>query len=79
MIMRGDLDRRATRDEATTRALGLMDLRGRPVLVGEVALAIGSLWSLEDAETLLEQLATTGAVRRAADSPITYEKCKVAV
>lgn len=71
--MRGDLDRKATRDEATERALELLSQRARPTLIGEVAVAIGHLWTLEETEALLEQLAREGRVKRVDDSLIRYE------
>lgn len=72
--MRGDLDRKATRDEARERALAFLHKRGRPSLIGEVAVAIGHLWTLEEAEALLEQLAREGLVKRLQDSLIRYEE-----
>jgi hypothetical protein len=48
-------------------------------LIGEVALAIGHLWTLEDAEELLEQLLSEKLVRRIGDSPIRYQEIKTAV
>lgn len=79
MHMRGDLDRKATRDEARERALELLHNRGRPTLIGEVAMAIGHLWTLEETEALLEQLAREGLVKRVSDPLIRYERIRAAV
>jgi hypothetical protein len=77
--MRGDLDRKATREEAEARALELLTKQRRPVLIGEVAVAIGHLWTLEDAEALLEQLARKGRVQKVPGSLIRYEMPKATV
>jgi hypothetical protein len=77
--MRGDLDRKATRDEAKARALKLLHERNRPTLIGEVAVAIGPLWTLEEAEALLEQLAKEGLVKRVQGSLIRYEETRLVV
>lgn len=71
--MRGDLDRKATREEARERALELLRKQSRPTLIGEVALAIGHLWTLEEAEGLLEQLVSEGIVTRTSDAAVRYE------
>jgi len=75
--MRGDLDRKATREEATERALGLLRGRGKPSLIGEVAVAIGALWTLEETEALLEQLVHEQLARRVEDEKLVrYEGAK---
>lgn len=77
--MRGDLDRKATRDEARTRTLEFLHKRSGPTLIGEVALAIGHLWTLEDAESLLEQLLREKLIRKVSDLPTRYQEIKRAV
>lgn len=79
MGMRGDLDRKATRDEAKERALALLHKKGRPALIGEVAVAIGALWTLEETEALLDQLAKEGLVKRVQDALIQYEEASALV
>lgn len=55
---------KASRDEAKARTLALMADRSRPVLIGEVALACGTLWSLSEAEGLLEELVAERLVEK---------------
>lgn len=55
---------KASRDEAKARTLALMNDRDRPVLIGEVALACGTLWSIEEAERLLQELVAEHLVER---------------
>lgn len=74
--MRGDLERRASREEAKERTLEFLHKQRKPALIGEVALAIGHLWTLEDAETLLEQLSRDKLVRRVDGPPIRYEEVR---
>lgn len=47
---------KASRDEAKARTLTLMDKHDRPVLIGEVALACGTLWGIDEAERLLKEM-----------------------
>jgi hypothetical protein len=72
-------ERRATRDEAKALALELMEKQCRPMLVGEVALACGALWSLEDAERLLEDLFMENLVVKIVEkigSLVRYERAR---
>lgn len=55
---------KASRDEAKARTLALMSQRDRPVLVGEVALACGTLWGIEEAKRLLQELVAEQLVER---------------
>jgi hypothetical protein len=55
---------KASRDEAKARTLELMTQRERPVLIGEVALACGTLWGIEEAERLLQELVAEHVVER---------------
>lgn len=77
--MRGDLESKITHEGAIVRTLEFLHERRRPVFIGEVAIAIGFLWTLEDAETLLEQLAQDGRVKIVPGSLIRYEEGKVEV
>jgi hypothetical protein len=63
--MTGDwLIDKASRDEAKARTLALMTDRDRPVLIGEVALACGTLWGIEEAERLLQELVAERLIER---------------
>ena len=62
---------RLTRTIARGRALDFIKQKARPVLVGEVSLAIGSLWSLEETEELLLQMAEEKIIRK-----LTPEECR---
>lgn len=42
-------------------------------------MAIGHLWTLEETEALLEQLAREGLVKRVSDPLIRYERIRAAV
>lgn len=77
--MRGDLDRKAACADAKARAIEFLHTQGKPTLIGEVALALGHLWTLEDAETLLEQLLREKRVQRIDGSPVRYERVRAAV
>lgn len=66
--MRQDLYRKKTREEAIERTLALLREKRRPILIGEAALAMGALWTLEDAEALLEFLASEGRLRKLPES-----------
>ncbi len=48
---------RPSKESARQNALNF--LRGRSSLVGEVAVAIGPSWSLDETESLLEELGST--------------------
>lgn len=74
--MHDDFDPRATRDEARERTLALLQKRMGPVMVGEVALACGALWSLEDVEHLLEQLRNEKVLTRIPGLPLRYTIAK---
>ena len=77
--MHGDLDRKSSRDEAIICTLELLRKRAGPVLIGELALSIGHSWTLEDTESLLEQLARAGQVRIVPGSLVRYEEVPRAV
>jgi hypothetical protein len=68
--MAADEYARVPREKARERALSF--LRSRPALIGEVALAIGPLWSLEETEDLLDSLVLEGSVTREAGPLIRY-------
>ncbi len=53
---------RPSKESARQNALNF--LRGRSSLVGEVAVAIGPSWSLDETESLLEELRGEGLVQR---------------
>lgn len=57
------------------RALKLLDA-GEPALIGEVALACGSLWSLEDAEQLLKDLSREQLAERVPGVPVRYQRIR---
>lgn len=61
---------RVPKEKARERALSF--LRSRSALIGEVALAIGPLWSLEETEDLLDSLVLEGSVTREAGPIIRY-------
>lgn len=63
-------------EEAKRRTLALMEERGRPVLIGEVALACGTLWGIEDAAALLEQLVAEGLVEKVPGALEQYGRVK---
>lgn len=53
------------RSEAKATLLGMAKERGkRALLVGSAAMKLGSLWSLEDVQYLLEDLVDEGLLRR---------------
>ena len=68
---------KASREEAKNRTLALMAERDRPVLIGEVALACGTLWSIEDAVRLLEELVAERLVERVPGTLEQYGRVKV--
>ena len=70
--MLGDLGRKATGAEARERVLELLRKVERPVLIGEAALVIGPLWTLEETEALLEGLVTEGLAERVVDALVRY-------
>lgn len=67
---------KASRDEAKARTLALMKDRDRPVLIGEVALACGTLWGIDDAERLLEELVVERLVERVPGALEQYGRVK---
>jgi len=67
---------KASRDEAKARTLALMEDRDRPVLIGEVALACGTLWGIEDAERLLEELVMERVIERVPGALEQYGRVK---
>jgi len=50
--------------------------RSRPVLIGEVALVCGTLWSLDEAEHLLEELVAERLVEKVPGSLEQYGRVK---
>jgi hypothetical protein len=68
------------RDPATykTKALEIIRLKRGPVLVGEVALSLGPLCSLKEAEGLLTDLAVEGEIRRLTPEELEKIDCRLA-
>lgn len=72
-----------TREEAKEAILRLADKKeGRPFLVGEASLMLGS-WSLRETEALIEEMVGEGLIREATkdeswhfDCPFGYLRCK---
>jgi hypothetical protein len=69
--MEGD-DRIRRPTEAEARSNMLEMLRARPALVGELAIAIGPSWSLDETERLLEDLVGEGVLTRETTPLIRY-------
>ncbi len=61
--------KKKSRDEAKETVLRHAERRDHPFLVGEVALAIGPLWSLTEVEGLISEVVRGGGIR-----PITEEE-----
>jgi hypothetical protein len=62
-----DRIRRPSEEEARSNMIQM--LRARPALVGELAIAIGPSWSLDETERLLDELVTEGVLTRE-DTPL---------
>lgn len=69
--MRDQSLNRLTQTVARERALDYIKQRARPVLIGEVSIAIGALWSLEETEELLLQMVGENLIRR-----LTPDECQ---